>query len=212
MNISENQSTHGSSSLPAATPTSSTPFSSGLRTAEPSHLSKERQNQAQHALSPDTVASELLTADLASTRWLDLLANDAAQADSGFSLAPSPSASPAPLAETGSGVSYQIAHHADLEAARGHVNGRILLNAEIGHPVRGVRDSACELQAWQLDQDISLRDEQAILFRTFTEKAALLLDLFDPQKHFSTHATRLAVSESQRARACPGSAGQDAIR
>lgn len=204
MNISDTQSFHVSSSLPGPTQTSSTPFSSGIRTAELSHLSKERQNQAQHAFSPDTVASELLTADLASTRWLDLLANDAAQADSGFSLAPSPSASSASLAGAGSGVSYQTTHHADLEVARGHTDGRILDNAEIGHPVRGVRDSACELQAWQLDQDISLRDEEAILFRTFTEKVALLLDLFDQHKHFSTHATRLAVSDSQRARACPG--------
>uniref|UniRef100_A0A0D2XKM4 Uncharacterized protein n=1 Tax=Fusarium oxysporum (strain Fo5176) TaxID=660025 RepID=A0A0D2XKM4_FUSOF len=34
--------------------------------------------------------SAFWTADFASTRWLDLLANDAAQADSGFSLVPTP--------------------------------------------------------------------------------------------------------------------------
>lgn len=149
--------------------------------------------------SPDTVASELLTADLASTRWLDLLATDAAQADSGFSLAPSPSASPAALVAAPSGLSYQITRHAGLEVTGGHTDGRTLSGTGIGQSVRGVRDSACELEAWQLDRDISLRDGEAILFRAFTEKAASLLDLFDQQKHFSTHATRLAVSESPRA-------------
>jgi len=43
-----------------------------------------------------TVASEILTADLASVRWLDLLASDAIQANKGFSRAPSPSAELSP--------------------------------------------------------------------------------------------------------------------
>lgn len=212
VNTPENHPAQVSSSLPGTTPNRNTPFIPGFQSVDVSHLSNERHHQAQHAFSPDTVASELLTADLASTRWLDLLASDAAQADSGFSLAPSPSASPAPLAGTGDGLDYEATHPADVEVARRQVHGRILPAAEVDQPVSGVRDSTCELQAWQLNQDISLRDEEAFLFRTFTEKAALLLDLFDQQKHFSTHATRLAVSESQVARACPGSAGQDEVR
>lgn len=211
VNTSANVPTPASSSLPGVTPNQNTPFISSFQRAEVSHLSNERQHQAQHAFSPETVASELLTADLASTRWLDLLASDAAQADSGFSLAPSPSASPAPLAGAGAGLNYEATHPADLEVARRQANSRILPGAELEQPVNGVRHSACELQAWQLDQDISLRDEEAALFRTFTEKAALLLDLFDQHRHFSTHATRLAVSESQGARACPGSSCQDAV-
>lgn len=212
VNTPDTQPAQVSSSLSATTPNRNPPFIPGFQPVDVSHLSNERHHQAQHAFSPDTVASELLTADLASTRWLDLLASDAAQADSGFSLAPSPSASPAPLAGTGDDLDFGATHPADVEVARRQVHGRILPAAELDQPVNGVRDSTCELQAWQLNQDISLRDEEAFLFRTFTEKAALLLDLFDQQKHFSTHATRLAVSESQVARACPGSDGQDAVR
>lgn len=199
VDTSEIQPTRVLSSIPEATPARNALFIPGFQTAEVSHLSNEGHHQAQHAFSPDTVASELLTADLASTRWLDLLATDAAQADSGFSLAPSPSASPAALAAAPSGLSYQITRHADPEVTGGHTDGRTLSGTGIGQSVRGVRDSACELEAWQLDRDISLRDGEAILFRAFTEKAASLLDLFDQQKHFSTHATRLAVSASPRA-------------
>jgi hypothetical protein len=44
------------------------------------------------AYSPaNTASSDLLTADLASVRWLDLLAADAIQANKGYSRAPSPS-------------------------------------------------------------------------------------------------------------------------
>lgn len=143
------------------------------------------------------MASELLTADLASTRWLDLLASDAAQADSGFSLAPSPPASPTALAGAGAGLNHEATYPVDLEVARRQVNSLELPTAELNQSTNGVRDSACELQAWQISEDIPLRDEEAFLFRTFTEKAALLLDLFDQHKQFSTHATRLAVSESQ---------------
>lgn len=42
-----------------------------------------------------TIVSELLTTDLATTRWFDLLSTDAAQADGGFSLAPTRQPSPA---------------------------------------------------------------------------------------------------------------------
>ncbi|KAI6259749.1 hypothetical protein MCOR27_000781 [Pyricularia oryzae] len=50
--------------------------------------------------SPETVSSEPWTTDLASARWLSLVATDAANADSSFSLAPStpPQTPPAPAA------------------------------------------------------------------------------------------------------------------
>lgn len=213
MNILDKESIRVSSSPPGPTPAQSNPCTSGFQTGEISHLPHQRQPQAQHAFSPDTVSSELLTADLASTRWLDLLATDAAQANSGFSLAPSPSARPASLASAGPDLNLncEATRPADLEAAHRQAN-RIVSESGLGPSVPVVRDSACELQAWQLDQEICLQDEEAILLRTFTEGAALLLDLFDQQKHFSTHATRLAVSESQRTHACPSPARQNAVR
>ncbi|KAF3769750.1 hypothetical protein M406DRAFT_245423, partial [Cryphonectria parasitica EP155] len=109
-----------------------------------------------YTYSPDTVASELLTADLASTRWLGLLAHDAAQADKGFSLTSTLN------------VPSRVSEHEDPEVTSEHY-------------------------AWQLNHDIPLQSHEAYLFRTFVEHAASWLDLCDPRKHFSTHATRLAL-------------------
>ncbi|KAI0598972.1 hypothetical protein F4775DRAFT_583428 [Biscogniauxia sp. FL1348] len=128
----------------------------------------------QYGYSPETVTSELLSADLASTRWLDLLATDAAQADGGFSLAPS-----------------QIS-----EGSLPHESYRVELartNRLQDPGVVAAAAAANERYAWQSDQDIVLQSHEAVLFRTFAERAALWLDLFDPLKHFSTYATRLAL-------------------
>ncbi|KAH8682131.1 hypothetical protein BX600DRAFT_447820 [Xylariales sp. PMI_506] len=131
---------------------------------------------SQYAFSPDTVTSELLTADLASTRWLDLLATDAAQADSSFSLAPSP----APIEDSG----YDEPRPGGAAA-------------QIGPELPVVPDLTpavvSERHAWQADQDIILTDREAAMFRTFTERTALWLDLFDPLNHFSNYAIRLAL-------------------
>ena len=70
-----------------------------------------------------------------------------------------------------------------------------------------------ERHAWQVEQDIVLKNNEIVLFRFFAEKASLWvcpnksslfigalrltpsqLDLFDPFKHFGTYAVRLAVS------------------
>ncbi|ORY54842.1 uncharacterized protein BCR38DRAFT_357512 [Pseudomassariella vexata] len=126
-----------------------------------------------YAYSPDTMASELLTADLASTRWLDLLATDAAQADSGFSLAPSPVPEDSVFND---GYTVRANNVTDLSA-----------------PDAAESAAVSERHAWQLDQDILLQSHEALLFRAFAERASLWLDLFDPHKHFSTYAIRLAL-------------------
>lgn len=149
----------------------------------------EDRNQVQYVYSPDTVASELLTADLASTRWLDLLAFDAAQADKSFSLAPTRHGSPA------EGISdLQDVYRGDFQAVRPP-----LLSSERAvsggiPPAQQSVDAAAESHAWQLEEEIPLQNDELALFRTFTERAALWMDLFDPLRHFATHATRLAVS------------------
>lgn len=142
------------------------------------HHALEDEQQVHFAYSPDTIASDLLTADLASTRWLDLLSYDAAQADKTFSLAPTRCCSPV-LAEQ---IPAEAVIQPDtiLQSAASRVN-------ESNGPVT-------EQHSWQLSHDILLQSNEASLFRTFVEHAASWLDLCDPQKHFSTYATRLAVS------------------
>ncbi|KAF7550675.1 hypothetical protein G7Z17_g5557 [Cylindrodendrum hubeiense] len=119
--------------------------------------------------SPGT--SDMLTAGGASTRWLDLLASDAAQADAAFSLAPSPTHE--------SGVKHQ-----------GAVNSGGLYQRLSDLAVTGASSSDYQ---WQEFQDIVLLDHEAVLFRKFVEHAALWLDLLDPERHFSTYATQLAL-------------------
>lgn len=152
------------------------------------------QNQVQYVYSPDTVASELLTADLASTRWLDLLAFDASQADKGFSLAPTRHASPADGVDN-----LQDACRGDFQENRpqGAVSSERAAGGEMPQTGRAVQqgvDAAPENYAWQLEEDVHLQDDEIVLFRSFAEHVALWMDLCDPLKHFATQATRLAVS------------------
>lgn len=143
------------------------------------------------AYSPaNTVSSDLLTADLASVRWLDLLASDAIQANKGFSRAPSPL-----------GESENLRSHGTEDLA-GLPDKQTL-------PEDTTRLNGLESRAWQLDHDITLKDFETAIFRNFVDHAALWvcilslylgsrsnrsqLDLFDVQKHFSVYSTRLAV-------------------
>lgn len=126
--------------------------------------------------SPDSLAYEEWSADFASTRWLDLLANDAAQADSGFSLAPSPAPE-----------SRDTIRHSAIST---HVSPA-LLNGQAQLPEN--LDPESERRAWQSDQDITLTNHEAELFRHFAEKCARWLDIFDPRRWFSTYAIRLAL-------------------
>ena len=99
--------------------------------------------------------SQLLTADLASTRWLDLLAADAAQADEGFSLAPSLALEQ----QTSSTEGYR-----DLLQAPGQADVGVALSTE---------QPAKERYAWRSEEDIVLQSHEARLFRNFAERAAL---------------------------------------
>ncbi|KAF6822521.1 hypothetical protein CPLU01_11950 [Colletotrichum plurivorum] len=125
-----------------------------------------------YSYSPETVASELWTTDLASTRWLGLLATDAAQADSGFSLAPSP----AP--EDGEQRRAAALHGPpDASSLSSRLN-------DVSDPER---------KTWQADGAITLTNREAVLFRHFTERSSRWLDFLDPNKLFSTYAVRLAL-------------------
>ncbi|KAL2845090.1 hypothetical protein BJX68DRAFT_277418 [Aspergillus pseudodeflectus] len=113
--------------------------------------------------SPETDAS----AEHATTRWLDLLATDAAQAGDGFRLTPLHDVqSLHDVPRTG----FEPSPPAHLLSSR--------------HPER---------YAWQEESDLALSRREARLFRVFTERIASWLDLFDPHKPFSNYATRLAT-------------------
>ncbi|KAK6836041.1 hypothetical protein PG987_006536 [Apiospora arundinis] len=122
-----------------------------------------------YAQSPDTVASEQLTADMASNRWLDLLATDAAQADANFSLAPSP----APFEEDSSSSASRPRH----PEARpiGTENQPIAGVNEDGTASTPVPTPALvgtfERHAWSLDQDIKLTSEEAYLFSSLRRES-----------------------------------------
>lgn len=156
------------------------------------------RNPDAYSYSPDTINSEFLTADLASNRWLDLLATDAAEADKEFSLAPTRNTSPVTDENGAESVSQTLQTYAPQIQATPIQAVGTASSSEAVHDGTGI---AAEQYNWQLDQDISIRDHEAELFRTFAERAALWLDLFDPHKHFSTHATRLAVG-SKRSISC----------
>ncbi|KAJ9133450.1 Zn(II)2Cys6 transcription factor [Pleurostoma richardsiae] len=128
--------------------------------------------------SPDThsVTSDLLTAAGASTRWLDLLASDAAQADTSFSLAPTPSRE------------RSISPH-EGQYAHAPIGGEWPYAATVASTTA----AATQQHPWQEAEDIVLLDHENILFRRFAEHAASWLDVLDSQKHFSTYAIRLAL-------------------
>ncbi|KAL5610201.1 hypothetical protein FOVSG1_004882 [Fusarium oxysporum f. sp. vasinfectum] len=115
--------------------------------------------------SPD---SAFWTADFASTRWLDLLANDAAQADSGFSLAPTPA----------------LREGEERPPDIGSLQARLSQVAEV------------EPTSWKAGvSPATLSPHEAVLLRHFAEKCALWLDLFHPQRLFSTYVIRLALKD-----------------
>ncbi|KAF5702630.1 hypothetical protein FGLOB1_9520 [Fusarium globosum] len=115
--------------------------------------------------SPD---SAFWTADFASTRWLDLLANDAAQADSGFSLAPTPA----------------LREGEERPPDIGSLQARLSQVAQD------------ESTGWKAGvSPATLSPHDAVLLRHFAEKCALWLDLFHPQRLFSTYVIRLALKD-----------------
>ena len=111
------------------------------------------------AISPsNTVYSDQFTADVASIRWLDLLAADAVHANKGFSRVASRAASPSggtsPRTLGSDRLSYPNAVKKAVEDESARLNG-------------------IEKHSWQLDHDIVLRDYEIPIFRNFVEHASL---------------------------------------
>lgn len=119
---------------------------------------------------------EKWTADFASTRWLDLLANDAAQADVSFSLAPTPE-------PEDKRPSWQVAHPEHVSPA--------ILSGEAQLPEN--LDPEDERKYWQSEGGVLLNDHEAVLFRHFADSCAKWLDVLDQNRLFSTYAIRLSL-------------------
>lgn len=144
---------------PRSTSTTTGPSPRALYPSPVEHGPVPLAEAYQYVYSPDTVASELLTTDMASNRWLDLLATDAAQADAGFSLAPSPAPEDS-VSNTG----------AEEARAIGTEN----MPPPGANAMASTPDApAFERNKWSLDRDIILTNDEALLFRSFAERASL---------------------------------------
>jgi hypothetical protein len=137
--------------------------------------------------SPETATPETLTSDLASTRWLSLLANDAAQVDSGFSLAGSPESQTQTDARNPEGNNGLCRNEQGLDFDRASAQ---LQQGVISNP--SARTSANH-RVWQLERDITLTDHETVLFRHFIQHISGWMDLLDPSVPFFTRAVRLAL-------------------
>lgn len=146
----------------AAGPSSLSSYSSAAEASQPQTFvsRSEAYPRLCSRYSPDTIVSEqLLTADRASTKWLDLLATDAAQADSSFFLAPSPVPE-----DSVSNVGCEERRHSGVDSQTGPVARPL---------AKPAAERVFEKHAWQLDKDIVLQNREATLFRMFTERVAL---------------------------------------
>lgn len=115
--------------------------------------------------------------DVAPLKWLDLLAGDARQNDDEFSM--DLLSWRQSIQQSGNPTSHGPSHKQDL------TGGPLMMPPSI--PSTLVE----EKQPWQ--SAIRLQDHQIPIFRRFTDRLALWLDLFDPQKHFSSFVPHLAL-------------------
>ena len=108
---------------------------------------------ASHVSPSNTISSEFLTPDLASVRWLDLLATDALQANRGFTRPSTPVYEPAVSPFDTQEVVAQQGRSAFDERPRS--------------------SAASEGLSWQLDRDIALKNSEISIFRNFVDHIAL---------------------------------------
>jgi hypothetical protein len=160
----------------------------------------EHQTYSQFAGFSPSGSSDLLSADLATTRWLDLLASDASEADRSFLLGTGP---PVPPDQTNQGIETGFLYNKRFSATSpggrlpvdsllSGTNGSHRSARQPGHSAASPSVStdgglsvgaeaistATERQAWQESKDIVLADHEAGLFRRFVNKEALGVGIF----------------------------------
>lgn len=134
--------------------------------------------------SPQSISSQTWSANFASIRWLDLLANDAVQADNNYPLA---TGLLLPDGQTRAAVPVQN-NALFVHASPALLNGQAQLPENL--------DPELERTAWQSVGDVVLSAHEARLFRHFADRCALWLDVLDPYKLFSSYAIRLAIQNT----------------
>ncbi|KAL8404504.1 hypothetical protein RB594_009385 [Gaeumannomyces avenae] len=147
-----------------------------------------RSSHGHQPASPETMSSaDGISVGVAGSKWLDLLAGDAAaQAADGFSLGA------CKALQTGSRSRAPTSPASEFSRGTPRDDGLRISNSRTG--VMGRLDwSIPERYPWQEDANIELNPLETLLFRAFAERSALWMDLFDPYKHFSTYSVRLAL-------------------
>ncbi|KAK6359153.1 hypothetical protein TWF696_000321 [Orbilia brochopaga] len=147
-------------------------------------------------------SSNLISAELASIRWLGLLAADAAQSEPNFSLSPFLNSEEAISGRLALQQQASAANHGNYAAAAAAAAAGGLE----AHSGSGYRDLdqllyAVDVQAnpsnerklWQSQEQIKLTTQEIPVFRNFVENVSSWIDLFDPLKHFSRLIPRLAL-------------------
>ncbi|KAF3935813.1 hypothetical protein ABW19_dt0205146 [Dactylella cylindrospora] len=142
-------------------------------------------------------SSNLISAELASIRWLGLLAADAAQSEPNFSLEPflnSEDSISGRLALQQAAASGQEGYQpgAGLDGHTPGGSGYRDLD-QLLYAVDVQANPSSERKLWQSPERIKLTEQEIPAFRNFVENVSSWIDLFDPLKHFSTLIPRLAL-------------------
>ncbi|KAK6530482.1 hypothetical protein TWF694_003834 [Orbilia ellipsospora] len=137
-------------------------------------------------------SSNLISAELASIRWLGLLAADAAQAEPNFSLSP--------FLNSEDSISSRLALQ---QQASANQHGYQAMEGPGGTGYRDLdqllyavdvqTNPSNERKLWQSQERIKLTEQEIPVFRNFVENVSSWIDLFDPLKHFGTLIPRLAL-------------------
>lgn len=122
-------------------------------------ISQLQSPYTSHISPSNTISSEFLTPDLASVRWLDLLATDALHANRGFTRPCTPVYDQTP------------ANSFDTQE-------NITLQGSPSFNERSKISAASEELSWQLDRDIVLKDSEIPIFRNFVDHIALWVSHF----------------------------------
>ncbi|RVD83671.1 uncharacterized protein DFL_005450 [Arthrobotrys flagrans] len=138
-------------------------------------------------------SSNLISTELASIRWLGLLAADAAQSEPNFSLSP--------FITSEDGISGRLALQQQASANRhsyqtglegpGGTGYRDL--DQLLYAVDVQANPSNERKLWQSQERIKLTEQEIPVFRNFVENVSSWIDLLDPLKHFGTLIPRLAL-------------------
>lgn len=176
-----------SSSLPVRSDVAQETWKNQKDTDQPQWKSPQSFNPSQvHITSPLSTISSTAGwggLDTAPLKWLDLLAGDARQNDGQFSM--DLLSWRQTVQQPGNSTSHGVGHdrHPSFDPSSAP------MAPIMAPPIPPMLTQ--EKEPWQ--SAIRLRDDQIPIFRRFTDRLALWMDLFDPHKCFSSFVPHLAL-------------------